>query len=429
MRRSWQAKDSVSESHVLQKGITATEGSTAENSHTAGLRADGERLSKSGGVPAYNSQERSPKTGSNPKLDTNQSAGHSTIGQKRPDHTDQVPGHIGSNKYEGKRDLELVSKFCQEAGFEPTGKPLKRFPADYFEKSRLLAEFDKYLSDKADKGCNLNREETSFVLGQLRKKREGVSFLGGIISGVPGCGKTTLLRKVQTTCGFNSCVVLGNERTKIQFTNLPDCHTVKELLLLPIEIRHDVLLIDEYTLLTNGEILLLQRILGARVVLLFGDKAQGSSVFLSSPEWAKFPIIYYSRTSRRFGKSTASLCSKQGFDFCGGEHEDEVKKQDYEGSSERTEINLVFTKETKEDLSECGIDSTLVVDVQGKEYDSVTLFLREEDKPIVADAHLRAVAFTRHKRLLIVRVEAPLFLQLINGELTSDFRPQTNRYA
>nr|WNS50476.1 triple gene block protein 1 [Beet virus Q] len=348
---------------------------------------------------------------------------------KTEDSNGRTPVNLGSERYTGKRQLEIVSAICADSGFKTTGKPLKRHPADFFERSGLLKEFDKYLSGRLDKGCNLSKEETEIVLVHLRRKRETVPFLAGTISGVPGSGKTTLLRRIQTEAGLNSAVILGNPRHKVSFSNLPSCYTAKEILLLRTEAQFEVLLIDEYTLLTSGEILLLQRIVRASVVILFGDRAQGSSAYLGSPEWVQFPVIYQSDVSHRFGKSTASLCGKQGFDFKGGDHEDEVEECDYEGSSRETDINLVFTEKTANDLLSCGISSSLVEDVQGKEYNSVTLFVLECDREKLADTHLRSVAFTRHKTLLVIRIEKSLFLQLINGELVSDYQPKTYRYG
>lgn len=340
-----------------------------------------------------------------------------------------VDSKLGSDRYAGKRQLEVVSRICQESGFVATGKPLKRYPEDYFLKSGLLADFDKYLSDRLDKGCNLTKSETETVLKHLRQKRRPQSFLAGSVTGVPGSGKTTLLRKIQTEAGLNSVVILANERHKIRFTQLPACYTAKEILLLRTAIKYDVLLIDEYTLLQNGEILLLQRILEAKVVVLFGDRAQGNSRTADSPEWLQIPVIYSSVKSRRFGKATADFCGKQGFDFEGCDQEDEVQKLDFEGSSPETDINLALTEATIEDLKEVGIECSLVKDVQGNEYDSVSLFIREEDRAALSDPELRSVAFTRHRKLLIVRIPVCLMLSLFNGELNSDYRPQTNHYG
>ncbi|ALT22303.1 triple gene block protein 1 [Colombian potato soil-borne virus] len=358
--------------------------------------------------------------------DTKQSKENTGPGVRIPEESG---GHLGSANYLGRRQLDFVTKLCVESGFKSTGKPLKRYPAEFFKSSGLLEKFDKYLSSRLDKGCNLSQRESEVVLRNLRQKRAEQSFLAGAITGVPGCGKTTLLRKIQCEGGFNSFVILGNPRSKTEFSNLPSCYTAKEILLLGIAIKCEVLLIDEYTLLTSGEILLLQKITNCRILLLFGDRAQGSSNTLSSPEWLQIPVIFQSTTSRRFGKATANLCKRQGFDFEGGDHEDKVVESPYEGSSAPTDINIVFSEDTRRDLGECGIESTLVSDVQGKEYNTVTLFIQDEDRSYLANAHLRSVAFSRHRFLLEIRCNPELFMQLINGELASEQQPQTDRYG
>lgn len=336
---------------------------------------------------------------------------------------------LGKNTGISKQQIDTVVSICTESGFKYTEKPLRSYPADFFRSSGLLAKFDKYLSGKLDKGCNLTRQETETVLRNLRQKRTSVPFLAGAITGVPGSGKTTLLTRVHTEAELNSLVILSNERHKIKFSRYSDCFTAKDILLLATPIHCEVLLIDEYTLLKNGEILLLQKITGARVVLLFGDRAQGDSSDLSSPEWLRFPVVFESIKSHRFGKATADLCGKQGFDFEGGSHEDKVEGLDYEGSSTSTDINIAFTQGTIDDLLECGIECSLVIDVQGNEYDSVSLFIRNEDREALKDPHLRAVALTRHRRLLIVRLPRELLLALFNGELNSDYKSRTNCYG
>nr|ALT22315.1 triple gene block protein 1 [Soil-borne virus 2] len=336
---------------------------------------------------------------------------------------------LGSERYAGKRPLDIVSNLCVECGFKPTGQPLKRYPEDYFAKSGLLKKFDKYLSERLDKGCNLTQEETEVVLRNLRKKRTTIPFLAGTISGVPGSGKTTLLRKIQNSAGLNSAVILGNPRHKTSFSNLNSCYTAKDILLLDAEVKFDVLLVDEYTLLSNGEILLLQKILSAKIVILFGDRAQGDSSFLSSVEWVFIPVIFSCDTSHRFGEATAALCGQQGFDFKGNGQQDEVRVEDIEGSSEATNICLAFTERSVEELADCSITATLVEDVQGKEYDTVSLFVFDEDREALSNPHLRAVAYTRHRKLLILRIPQSLHLSLMNGELAEEYRARTHRYG
>lgn len=323
-----------------------------------------------------------------------------------------------------------LSKICIESGFKPTGKVLRKFSGNHFERSGLAREFDLHLSSKKDKGCNLNKEQTEVVLKKLRTRRKPVDFYGGAVTGVPGSGKSTLLRRLQCEGNIHSVVILGNDRQKHNFSNIPACYSAKEILLLQTQLQFDVLLIDEYTLLNNGEILLLQRILGSKIVVIFGDRAQGSTNSLGSAEWLQFPVVYQSSISRRFGKETAKLCASQGLEFEGNESiEDKVETTDYEGSSEVTDINLVFSTKTQEDLLECNIGSTLVEEVQGAEFDSVTLFILESDEPYLRNKHLVAVALTRQRTRLIVRCDRAVWQNFVTGLLGSAEAPATHRYG
>lgn len=380
----------------------------------------------SSGTKSVSEEERQETSGEPNSKESHQEAPKNISKGKK----NKVKKPIASGNFKGKTDsAEAIAELCALGGFEATGIPLRFYPKNFFESSGLLEEFTKYLSEKVEKGCNLNAEETKVVLKKL-KTEEQKPFIGGVVTGVPGCGKSTLIRKIQTEGKLNSVVILGNSRHKVSFSNVPCCYTVKEILLLKVKISFDTLLIDEYTLLSSGEILLLQRIFGAKIVVFFGDRAQGDSKTLSSPEWLQFPTIFASTKSRRFGKKTAEFCGKQGFDFEGSdEHEDDVQDCSYEGNSLVTDINLAFTQATVEDLLECGIECVLVSDVQGKEFDSVTLFVRQEDSEALSDSHLRAVAFTRHRKLLVIRIDRDLLLRLMSGELNTEYNPSTHVYG
>lgn len=386
--------------------------------------AQSERIKKT--VAEANQSENKGATEEKPKRAQERNA-PSNAAEQKEDH--ETPT-LNSDNYRGDlKALQTISKICVESGFEATGRPVKKFPINFFESSGLHAKFCSYLSDNLDKGCNLSRSETEHVLNSLRRKRQAVSFCAAVVSGVPGCGKTTLLKKIQTSAGLRSAVVLGNSALSSQFSNIPFTYTAKEILLLDLEIYFDTLLIDEYTLLSNGEILLLQRICKSRYVFLFGDRAQGSQSTLCSPEWLQIPTVFLSTISRRFGKATADLCKEQGYDFDSNGNQDSVSKVDYEGDSPATEINLVVSEATRADIAECGISSTLAQTVQGKEFESVTVFLLEEDLEILKDPHLLAVLITRHRSLLVLRCPKEVFVSLLTGEFRKEINPTTHTYG
>lgn len=334
---------------------------------------------------------------------------------------------IGSDNFKGRTDTaSTISRICTEQGFQPTGEVVQRFAADFFETSGLFDLFTNHLESKLDKGCNLNAEETEAVLHNVRESQSRASvFVACTVSGAPGCGKSTLLRRLQTEGKLDSVIILGNPKLKGDFSDQRNCYTVKEILLLQLRISFKTLLIDEFTLLTSGEILALQRIVGAKYVALFGDPNQGKRTYSSSPEWLQFPVVYSSQESRRFGDETAKFCQTQGCRFKGNGKSDTVNKNKYEGTSTETDVNIAFSQKTIDDLLCCMIEAVLVEETQGCEYGSVTVFIRDcpEDIDGVADAHRRTVAFTRHKDRLELRCTQEIFLALVNGQLANQCEP------
>lgn len=337
---------------------------------------------------------------------------------------------LGSDKYKGTRQLEVIGQLARESGFLATGKTLRRYPADHFERTTHLKKYSTYLEENLNSGCNINGVQTESVLRQLKNFKQGTPFLAGSVTGVPGCGKSTLLQKIQFKAGLNSVIVLGNESLKSSFCSVPLCYTAKDLILLDFDLDFDVLLIDEYTLLNSGEILFLQRKCKAKVVIVFGDRAQGSSDTAGSSEFLFFPCVFAAQTSHRFGSEIAKLCGQCGHKFSGSpDIQDKVLYSDYDtGSSETTEANICFTEETQRDLREVDIASTLVEETQGRQFGSVTVFIRSEDREALKDPHWIAVAFTR-SNCLTIRCPPNIEQEIEAGSLQNGYRSRTHTYG
>nr|AAO15514.1 P49 [Peanut clump virus M] len=325
----------------------------------------------------------------------------------------KTPVKLGSDRFVGEDPLKLIARAASEAGFSPTGRVMKRFPADVFERSKFIAMYDRYLVNLREKACcEAERKRVQSKLIQLRTLPPTTSFLAGTVTGVPGSGKSTLLKRIQKELP-NSVCLLANKELKNDFAGVPAVFSVEEMLLSAIPSHFNVMLVDEYTLMQSAEILLLQRKLEARIVVLFGDREQGNTNKLTSPEWLHVPIVFCNDCSFRFGKQTAEFCKEQGFSLQGQGQEDEVIKGEYEGEGEETDINLCFTEETRQDLLEVGVDALLVENVQGKTFSSVSLFVRESDKSSYSNPHLRLVAITRHRKLLVLRADPEVWVSFM----------------
>nr|AAO15504.1 P47 [Peanut clump virus Ni] len=347
------------------------------------------------------------------KLDKKLQDNRRKFGEK----SEKVAGHnqikLGSENYIGEDPLKVLSEEALKAGFQHTGRVMRRFPADIFEKSRFIGMYDRHLTSLREKACcKKERDQVQSKLIQLRQLQPSCGFLAGTVSGVPGSGKSTLLKNVQKKLR-NSVCLLANKELKGDFAGVPSVFSVEEMLLSAVPSNFNIMLVDEYTLTQSAEILLLQRKLGAKIVVLFGDREQGNTNTLTSPEWLHVPIIFSSDSSHRFGLETAKFCEDQGFILEGKGGEDRVVKGDYEGEGEETEVNLCFTEETKADLAEVQVEALLVSSVQGRTFPSVSLFVRENDKPAFSDPHLRLVAITRHRKLLSIRADPEVWVSFM----------------
>nr|UZP17059.1 ORF2 [Barley stripe mosaic virus] len=321
------------------------------------------------------------------------------------------------------RRSELINKFqqfvhetCLKSDFEYTGRQYFRARSNFFEMIRLTSLYDKHLKECMARACTLERERLKRKLLLVRALKPAVDFLTGIISGVPGSGKSTIVRTLLKG-EFPAVCALANPALMNDYSGIEGVYGLDDLLLSAVPITSDLLIIDEYTLAESAEILLLQRRLRASMVLLVGDVAQGKATTASSIEYLTLPVIYRSETTYRLGQETASLCSKQGNRMVSKGGKDAVIITDYDGETDETEKNIAFTVDTVRDVKDCGYDCALAIDVQGKEFDSVTLFLRNEDRKALADKHLRLVALSRHKSKLIIRADAEIRQAFLTGDI------------
>lgn len=329
---------------------------------------------------------------------------------------------------EADKVLQKLIVACKDSGFEETGQNFVTCPPNFFEKKKLLQLYDKHLKDCYKEACSSEKDRIAAKSFLARSLKPMLSFKIGIVSGVAGSGKSTLIRKLCETTDV-MCILANPRLKETDYKGQNKTFTLQDALLSIVPMSADVVFVDEYTLAESAELLLLQRKLRASFIVLFGDVAQGNSNTAKSVEFLQFPVVFRSSNSRRLGKKTAELCKKHGQGFNSiSEVEDEIVVTDYVGDADETEKNIAFSKETVDDLKDAGVVASLVSEVQGKEYDSVSLFVRDSDRKHAADSQNRAVALTRHKKKLIIRAEPEIKTEMLNGEFGLPNNPSSHKY-
>ncbi|BAP18645.1 putative triple gene block 1 [Gentian ovary ringspot virus] len=310
-------------------------------------------------------------------------------------------GKIGSDLFKGKRDIaSVVSSCCVEAGFEPTGSPLRKFPKDYFEKTGLKDNYIGYLIEKClPAACDSQKELIERKINMVNCLMAEKDFSAGTIAGVPGCGKSTVLKKIQGQV-TDAILLYANPSLESCYKSVDNSFYTQTALVADINHTFATILIDEYTLCESAEILLLQRKFKSSRVFLFGDRCQGDIDSLISPEWLKVPRIFSGKRSYRFGRETAALLKEFGLDIEGADVPDKVVKSNYEGKVDEDSQCLCFSTRTRDDLLDCSVSCKLVEGTQGQEFERVTLFVAEWDQEYFRNSQLLLVGLTRHKTYL-----------------------------
>lgn len=319
---------------------------------------------------------------------------------------------IGSDQFRGRKDIaQIVSASCVEAGFSPTGFPMRKFPRDYFELTGLKKHYVRYLEEQQKpKACDSQRELLDHKLNMVEVLKAEKDFSAGIVTGVPGCGKSTVLKKIQGQA-TDTILLYANPNLESCYKSLENSFYTQSALVADINHTFSTILIDEYTLCESAEILLLQRKFKSSRVFLFGDRCQGDIDSLISPEWLKIPRLFEGKRSYRFGQQTACLLKEFGLDIEGSDLEDKVVKSEYEGPVDETSQCLCFSEKTKSDLLECSVNCKLVGDTQGQQFERVTLFVAGWDQDYFKNSQLLLVGLTRHKTFLELKTSPEIDLR------------------
>jgi len=285
---------------------------------------------------------------------------------------------------------------------------LKKFPKDYFEKTGLKDHYYGYLNDnQLPKACDKQRELVLCKLDMVEDLKAEKDFSAGTIAGVPGCGKSTVLKKIQGQA-TDTILLYANPNLESSYKSIENSFYTQTALVANINHTYSTILIDEYTLCESAEILLLQRKFKSSRVFLFGDRCQGDIDSLISPEWLKVPRIFEGKKSHRFGKETAKLLSEFGLNVEGADVPDQVIKSEYLGKVDEKSQCLCFSPRTKDDLLECSVNCILVEDTQGQQFERVTLFVAEWDQEYFKNSQQLLVGLTRHRTYLEIKTDINL---------------------
>lgn len=227
------------------------------------------------------------------------------------------------------------------------------------------------------------------------------------ITGGPGCGKSTVIRKV--------CRMVKKTVVMVPFKRLvadyPDelCYTQHNCVLQERETR--LLLVDEFTGCDMGMVFAACLNQGCSKIILWGDKKQ---TWLQDKEGVSFkneqPPVYARLTSNYrnpredvlflnalFKDDMKPMVKDVG--LCLGISVEEL----YGGKIRADTANLTFSRDSVNELRETYfINAITVRSSQGATYDKVSLFVFERDLNMCVNLPLLRVALSRHTQSLTI---------------------------
>jgi hypothetical protein len=242
------------------------------------------------------------------------------------------------------------------------------------------------------------------------KKLDGKGWQArcGLVTGVAGSGKSTLIKNLLTS--GEGKVVLGLPNSALLkgvFSGCPDTFLIDDLYTSEVHLqRYQTLLVDEFTKVHMCEVMCLCVVLGVKNLVCFGDFSQSLNYKAGSVVNYGLPVLAKSDTSKRFGKKIADLMSGSG---CGNVQgsasvDDNVSFEDLMGKLRDMSTVLVASEETQKELEDCDIDSFLWSTVQGQTFDVVEIVLYDEyDDELICDSNIRTVLLSRARKANVLR--------------------------
>jgi len=245
----------------------------------------------------------------------------------------------------------------------------------------------------------------------------------GVCVGAPGAGKSTIIKGLLSKVSRSAVVLPNLKLLKAAYSGNPQAFLIDDMYTKPVDFaRYEVLLVDEFTKVHMCEVMVLAAILRVKNVILFGDPHQGMNYKPGSFVYYNFPVLAESHTSHRMPSAIGDAYNKAMGTKVAPKSKalGEFSVRELLGEIRDRSKILCISKGTKDFLAECDIEADIVTDIQGAEYDVVTLVLKEEyDVKPFCDKSIRCVALSRAKEVLIIQAD-PVFKSMIeNAEFSA----------
>ncbi|BAN62706.1 first triple-gene-block protein [Burdock mottle virus] len=305
--------------------------------------------------------------------------------------------------------FSVLERNCGNAGFSWTGVRPRTITYSDLMSSGALVNLQSLLESESFSGC-VRSGDIAAVKSDVVSKMDGKDWQArcGLVTGVAGSGKSTLIKTLLTS--GEGRVVLGLPNSSLLkgvFSGCPNAFLIDDLFTSEIHLqRYQTMLVDEFTKVHMCEVMCLCVLLGVKNLVCFGDFSQSLNYKAGSVVNYGLPVLAKSDTSKRFGKKIAGLMSGSGCGNVRGSDSvnDDVSFEDLMGKLRDMSTVLVASEESQKELADCDIDSFLWSEVQGQTFDVVEVVLYDEyDDKLICDSNIRTVLLSRARKCNVLR--------------------------
>nr|CAH2618919.1 triple gene block protein 1 [Fern benyvirus]CAI5383955.1 triple gene block protein 1 [Fern benyvirus] len=221
----------------------------------------------------------------------------------------------------------------------------------------------------------------------------------GIVSGPPGCGKSSLVKELLAS-GDNLLLLVPFQRmVTVDYQGLDNVMTLVDFILRPVTLlKYHAVLVDEYTLVNMALLFCVLAVEGINNLVCFGDSGQASVQGYGEAKFYKLPVLATSSTTHRLSTEglklynlamgtnlTTTSSNVGGVDFM--PLEGACIPDDY--------AVLCATNQGLKMLEEEGIEARCCLDVQGCTFDNVAVVVLDSEVNDVKKRCVRSVLLSR----------------------------------